>query len=107
MALVGALRTFGATAPLTSATRASPIASSLHPGSIAKQLTQAFEFGLQSRPAARLVRVDVDVLMQTVRTALLQTVIRAAFFQRTLMKDARQGLHSLVGLGAVACLRSP
>jgi hypothetical protein len=41
----------------------------------------------------------VDILLQRMRTALLQTVITLHFYisQQTLMKDARRGLHSVLG----------
>ena len=65
------------------------------------------ETGLHFYPISLVLRV-VAFWMQGMWTAKLQTVIGASLILRTLMKDARRGLHSLVEtqscLGSVAHL---
>lgn len=109
MACVGALHTFGAPAPLTLGYKGLPtFASSIQHGSIAAQLTHAFEFGFSIQISG--LPGELLMLMSGCKRCGQRNYKRSCvlhLLQRTLMKDARQGLHSLVGLEAVSCPLSP
>lgn len=94
--------------PLSSNYKGFPISSSmLKPWSIPQQWTKALEVHFFGQiQTTCLLRWIVDVVMQTVRTALLLMVTGAASLQPTLMKDARRGLHSLVCLGRSPAVKS-